>query len=59
MALVFKPVHLEYSYITSLLNLNLFRPLEYNQNDYGKVNIPELSHEIYGQWPEWNIIAPF
>lgn len=59
MALLFKPIHLEYSYITSLLNLNHFRPVEYNQNDCGKGNIPELSHEIYGQWPEWNIIAPF
>lgn len=37
MALLFKPIHLEYSYITSLLNLNLFRHLEYNQNDCVKV----------------------
>lgn len=35
--------------MTSLLNLNIFRPIEYNQNDCGKGNIPELSHEIYGQ----------
>lgn len=44
-----KPTHLEYSYITSLLNLNIFRPVEYNQSDSGKGNTPELSHEIYGQ----------
>lgn len=49
MDLMLKPFHLEYSYISSLLNLNIFRPLEYNQNDCGKGNTPELCHEIYGQ----------
>lgn len=46
MALLFKPIHLEYSYTTSLLNLNTFRPLEYNQNDCGKGNI---------SWKLWSV----